>query len=447
MSKIEYFRIEKLFNQYNVNLDFNNDVNIFLGENGMGKTTILNCLYCVLSGKLEKLDNVVFEKLEIKFVNQNPLTLYKSDLIRYLEEHIYDSARYRRTRTNLGGLFSKKEISYLRSFAKDGAYNREDIMPYLVRISEVYRMPLRFAEEEIHRYIYSYYKEESGDSDKVVNFKTSVESSIEEDVLYFPTYRRIEEDMSNLGIDVDKDNVKNRLIQFGMSDVEKKIESMVETIKSESITGFNKMTGILFKQYLNNDIFSENEKPINYEKLNIALDRLGNEIDDDDKEKIKWLVSSNSIYDTKNKYLLNLIVNLIESYEKQSKYDEKIKKYRDVCNAYLDGKKYIYDESNVTLRIFRDNYSRPISINNLSSGEKQVLSIFSKLYLETEKPCIILFDEPELSLSIKWQSRFLPDIMESQKCNMLIAVTHSPFIFENDYDLLAKDMGACIVEA
>ena len=48
---------------------FENDVNIFLGENGMGKTTILNCLYAVLSGRLEKLDNVVFEKIQIKFTN------------------------------------------------------------------------------------------------------------------------------------------------------------------------------------------------------------------------------------------------------------------------------------------------------------------------------------------------------------------------------------------
>lgn len=59
---------------------FENDVNIFLGENGMGKTTILNCLYAVLSGRLEKLDNVVFEKIQIKFTNneefQRLLRLY-----------------------------------------------------------------------------------------------------------------------------------------------------------------------------------------------------------------------------------------------------------------------------------------------------------------------------------------------------------------------------------
>ena len=98
------------------------------------------------------------------------------------------------------------------------------------------------------------------------------------------------------------------------------------------------------------------------------------------------------------------------------------------------------------LAICREKTNTPISVQNLSSGEKQVISIFSKLYIEETEDCIILFDEPELSLSITWQAKFLPDIMDSKKCSTLIAVTHSPFIFENEFDALAKDMGECILE-
>ena len=113
----------------------------------------------------------------------------------------------------------------------------------------------------------------------------------------------------------------------------------------------------------------------------------------------------------------------------------------------MTGKKYRYDESNLTLAIYKDNQDQPINVQSLSSGEKQVISIFSKLYLDENKDCIILFDEPELSLSIKWQATFLPDIMKSQKCKMLIAVTHSPFIFDNEYDNLAKYMGEYLTPA
>lgn len=448
MSRIEYFKIKKLFNQYDVELNFENEVNIFLGENGMGKTTILNCLYAVLSGRLEKLDNILFERLEIKFVNSDKLTLKRKDLVRYLED-VYDSPRYRRIRhTNLNSIFSEKEKEELKDMIKEGSYSYENVKKYISRVYEVYAIPERYAREELERYIFLSLKQEDeyGDEKSVMQFKNTVEELVEEDVLYFPTYRRIEEDMSKLGLDVEKDNVKNRLIQFGMSDVENRIERMLETIKSASITGFTKMTGVLLKQYLDKDTFDNKKKKVDSEKLNIALDRIGDEIEASDKAKIKELVSNEEIYKNENEYLLNLIVNLIESYEKQNLYDDKIKKYRDVCNGYLVGKEYVYDESNVTLKIFRNKYKKPISIRDLSSGEKQVLSIFSKLYLDNQKPCIILFDEPELSLSIRWQEQFLPDIMASNKCKMLIAVTHSPFIFENQYDLLARDMGSCITE-
>lgn len=123
-----------------------------------------------------------------------------------------------------------------------------------------------------------------------------------------------------------------------------------------------------------------------------------------------------------------------------------MKTFVSICNNYLNGKKYIYDEANVNLRIYKEKTKQPIGIQNLSSGEKQIISVFSKLYIEDIENCIILFDEPELSLSIKWQNMFLPDVMKSGKCSTLIAVTHSPFIFDNEFDDLAKDMGSCLSE-
>lgn len=50
---IRRFIINSLFSKFRVDLDFEDKTNIFVGENGMGKTTILSCIYYVLSGKLE----------------------------------------------------------------------------------------------------------------------------------------------------------------------------------------------------------------------------------------------------------------------------------------------------------------------------------------------------------------------------------------------------------
>lgn len=44
----------------------------------------------------------------------------------------------------------------------------------------------------------------------------------------------------------------------------------------------------------------------------------------------------------------------------------------------------------------------------------------------------MLIDEPELSLSVPWQKKFLPDILSAESCAGLFAVTHSPFVFDNN---------------
>ncbi len=64
----------------------------------------------------------------------------------------------------------------------------------------------------------------------------------------------------------------------------------------------------------------------------------------------------------------------------------------------------------------------------------------SELYLGEEKSYIVIFDEPELSLSVEWQKKQLPDIIRSRRCAFLVAATHSPFVFENELDPYARSL-------
>ena len=52
------------------------------------------------------------------------------------------------------------------------------------------------------------------------------------EILYFPTYRRVEEDLYNLGFDEfnEEELDKNTLIQFGMNDVKKSFKNIQNTI-------------------------------------------------------------------------------------------------------------------------------------------------------------------------------------------------------------------------
>ncbi|MBP3817145.1 MAG: AAA family ATPase [Butyrivibrio sp.] len=445
MKKIEKFSIFDLFGEYDVAMDLKNEVKIYVGENGLGKTTILNCLYCVLSGQINKLLEIDFKKIEIMFEGDSQkYTIDRSDLLKSMKS----SKGLDFTFCNPDFLFklSPSEMQKLSTLSVD----------------EVYQLAKNrnFTNAEMMMLLRAISSRDSLFGDMNGSKKNKTSRCLQElrraysdvEILYFPTYRRIEEDLVKLGGKSDETYFHNNLlIQFGMHDVEKAIENILKTINKNAVDGFTQMTGLLLKQYLDGEKlvgdFNSTEMRIDNEELNIALDRIGNQISENDKAKIKELVNSNDIYDLNNKHLLNLIRQLILSYEKQKIYDEKIKKFRDVCNGFLVGKQFVYDESQLKLEILKTNTGRTVDLSKLSSGEKQVLSVFSKLYLEEDKQFVILFDEPELSLSMKWQSHFLTDIFESGMCKQLIAVTHSPFIFDNKFDQFAEDMNNCISEA
>src|SRR5208337_1482539 len=54
------------------------------------------------------------------------------------------------------------------------------------------------------------------------------------------------------------------------------------------------------------------------------------------------------------------------------------------------------------------------------------------LYLSGRDRFFVLIDEPELSLSVPWQRRFLLDIRKASFCAGLVAATHLPFIYDNE---------------
>lgn len=79
--------------------------------------------------------------------------------------------------------------------------------------------------------------------------------------------------------------------------------------------------------------------------------------------------------------------------------------------------------------IFKADKDEVVTLEKLSSGEKQLLLILFKVFLMDEKPYILLMDEPEISMHVAWQSRLITVIRElNPQCQLLVA-THSPTIF------------------
>ncbi len=80
----------------------------------------------------------------------------------------------------------------------------------------------------------------------------------------------------------------------------------------------------------------------------------------------------------------------------------------------------------------------PLDADSLSSGEQHELVLLYDLLFRVRPGTLVLIDEPELSLHVGWQKKFLPDLLEIVKTaefDALIA-THSPFIVGDRSDLM-----------
>ncbi|WP_159478611.1 AAA family ATPase [Chryseobacterium sp. 18068] len=442
-TRITRFKITKLFGYQDVDIDFNDRYKILVGENGLGKTTILNALYFLLDKKFKKLNKLKFESIELVFHNKNKINFTKNDLNFFVEgrNRNQESQFYQILKERI----KKEDIDNLKKIILNKSQpelnKRLDVNQYLKDIDLKIGAPTKFIYDNINKFISEF---------EAINFQIVIDTldkNITSKILYFPTYRRIESHLENLKIQQvsyqrdlfwDEEEQHNSNfddnLKFGMEDVKIRIENLTEEIREMSLKGFSKITGDLLSQLSNEFTNYKLKNKVDSKKLQIILDRVGESINENDKQNIKEYIKSG---DKSNKGLLYLIDKLIDLYNEQETLDVSIKNFAETCNQYLNLKQFIYDESSISLQIFRNNSSDEIELEQLSSGEKQIVSLFSKIYLEQDKSFIILFDEPELSLSIYWQQRLLTDILDSRKCNFLLTVTHSPFIYDNTMENFA----------
>ena len=170
--------------------------------------------------------------------------------------------------------------------------------------------------------------------------------------------------------------------------------------------------------------------------IQLVLSRIGRQ-STSVESKIADLIRNNLIGDEKYIQLRRFLAQLQEIYAERREEEQAIEDFANLINDYLDitgnaEKEFVFDKQRVELQVINKFTQKVIKLGALSSGEKQIVSIFARLLLDPQKRYFIIIDEPELSLSIEWQERFLPDINRSQNCNQLIAITHSPFIFNNE---------------
>ncbi|MCG7546258.1 AAA family ATPase [Pseudoalteromonas sp. MM17-2] len=428
MANLTRFVIRKLYGERDIDVTFENNIKVIVAENGYGKTTLLNALYATLSGDISKLRQIPFTSIEIAFDDNSKFLLKKDDFS--LATSVFrKSGFYQHLRSTIGSdrLYDLLEayISLpINQFRRSRIFN-------LTRAK--FEIPAAALINLLRELLEDEEKEQKLNILNVRKTLKEIGSKNDYNFLYLPTYRRVEQDFRDINTDDENDLVIDDSINFGMRDVDKKIKEITTEIVNSSVEWFSKVNGEMLSQLIEGFNLDDSQKAAvkNPESIKIVLDRIGDNIEKEYKQRILDLIDSGEIF-SNHTPLIYFLANLLKVYEQQKDNDKCLQEFTDVCNRYLGDKKLEYNESNVSVDIVRRKNGRSVDIETLSSGEKQIISLFAKLYLQKEDNIAIFLDEPELSLSIEWQKTILPDIVNSGRCVFLFTTTHSPFIFENE---------------
>ncbi len=103
-------------------------------------------------------------------------------------------------------------------------------------------------------------------------------------------------------------------------------------------------------------------------------------------------------------------------------------KFIQIVNELFSATHKRIDENSSKLRFILEEENIPLTIYQLSSGEKQILYILWTVLLQDQEPYILFMDEPEISLHIAWQESLVEKIRSlNPNCQILLA-THAPSV-------------------
>lgn len=107
----------------------------------------------------------------------------------------------------------------------------------------------------------------------------------------------------------------------------------------------------------------------------------------------------------------------------------------DKFNGYLiDEKKLVVNASEAYIEIEGSRHS----VNELSSGERHILTFLALVLFEGEDRNFLIIDEPEISLNIKWQRELMTIFSTLLPKTQIIVASHSPALAKRNPNFLKK---------
>ena len=436
--QINKLKIVGLHGYIDKEIDFNDDITLLVGINGSGKTSILNVLNWILKPSMPNLCVTEFKTIQLYFTLKN---------IKYeiLCKHNKSSLTYKIITDKIIYNPLIVRIATQPSEIKNDDLLKATLLQNYTGLSpdhkekKTWDLISTFPNPTIIGLDRNIYTEESERMyfEESIRGKINIKSNVQnmspldrvKDIVN-KEYRKRKNAILNL-----TSNLKNHLI-LSTFDGSITLESISSGIRHKltllQIEGAEKRVNEYFINFEEKSLTTTEQATIT--KYFAQLKEITQKYQSNPTEETtKFLYGLNA-----NQFVkVNRLLKEFEKFESESKNAlEQINTFIETLNSFLkdSAKKIIFKEDTAELSFHTLDKSGKIitefkDIKFLSSGEQQILILFSYIAFSSLDGRVFIIDEPELSLHIKWQEDFLDQLEKiTPSLTQLILATHSPIL-------------------
>ncbi|MGC1061509.1 AAA family ATPase [Pantoea agglomerans] len=430
--KLIKFSASSVYGYLNFNINFNKDVSFLVGSNGSGKSTTIKLIQAIFCLNFKDLISIPFEKIEVIYEDRSKIRKinahkdkmhlsiqingedsrielpiisresfvseeYNSDFYAHTERELITHPIYKKIRSITPPVFLGLDR---KSIGLENDYFDSELS--ISARKEIYT----------NRKISS--RKNSSITGSLSEALLSVQLILQEQ------YRKIREFEDRQGTYLRDSILKSSFkfssfLDFDLTDNQINWENKRDILKRrEEITDAVRKIGSSDKSLISdiNSFFDQ-------------VERLFQNLSQSESLSIEWLLNKAQID------RISEILEVIDDYnEKTEKMYRPINNFLHVMNSFfVDSKKKIEVDTVGRLFISRVD-GKKCNIDILSSGERQLLVLIANVMLNryTSISRVIIIDEPEISLHLKWQEKFSETILAINPETQFILATHSPDI-------------------
>ena len=384
---INRLQINGLFGRFDYDLDFDRPVTILTGPNGFGKSTVLRMIEGLGNGDINLFFNLDYSSVNVWFDNEQIVKIIKQN--EYVE-------------------FTNKFSAYVE-YDEWKSFKSNDSVESYLGCSESALMQLSVSWGEHFSVLLSLFNNIKKWSGKM--------KRITEQRMYVAKFDAYEDE-------------KTPLLFETILDLPFKMRFLIERATKRFSEKSSEIDASYLNRLFNSDEITEEQYHVFLKRVNEIFDQL---------EGYNLMTDRQEPPPFQPKHAAPLKVYFDTFFEKYAVYDtflEKLDLFVGIVNNRLMFKKLEISREK-GFKIIDEKTKEHLSLKQLSSGEKQVILMYFDLIFNDKKDLLLLIDEPEISMHIAWQKRFVDDLIRIAEHGNFRAIvaTHSPQLIGKHRDL------------